>query len=59
VDLHEEDGEEGMWGLSRRVMRGARATAENWEMEHTEMLRDVGYRRGDLARMCSTISKEA
>ncbi len=46
VDLPEEDYQEKMCGKFKKAMHGAKDAAQNWELEHTEMMVEVGSTQG-------------
>merc|ERR1711989_3021 len=46
VELLQRDHEQGMCGLLKKAMYGTRDAAQNWEMEYTEMLRELGFKQG-------------
>ncbi len=46
VELSKEDFEEGRHGLLNKAIRGTRDSAQNWEMEYTEMMVGAGFRQG-------------
>ena len=46
MELPEEDKEEGMCGRLEKSMYGTRDAAQNWELEHTELLLGAGFTQG-------------
>ncbi len=44
VDLSTEDFEEGKRGLLKNVIYGTCDAAQDWEMEHAEMMHNAGFR---------------
>ncbi len=53
VELSSEDSEEGKRGLLKKAMHGARDVAQNWELEHTEMTTEAGFRQGSFSACLS------
>ncbi len=45
-ELPKEDCEEEMCGLMRNAMYGTRDAAQNWEVEHIEMMIEAGFTQG-------------
>eukprot|EP00969_Alexandrium_andersonii_P133793 5917110-Alexandrium_andersonii.AAC.1 len=46
VDLPPEDAEEGMCGVLRKSMYGARDAAQNWEECYRDVHREMGFTQG-------------
>ncbi len=46
MDLAREDRQEDMRGKLKTAMYGARDAAQNVELEHTEMMVEVGFTQG-------------
>ena len=46
VDLPPEDQEEGMCGKLVKSMYGTRDAAQNWELEYSTFMKDLGFSRG-------------
>ena len=46
IDLPEEDYEEGKVGKLRKSMYGTRDAAQNWEMEYSGFMKEIGFRQG-------------
>ena len=51
VDLPDEDSEPGVCGRLMQSMYGTRDAAQNWEMDHTRFMEEVGFVRG-IASPC-------
>ena len=49
VDLPPEDHEEGMCGKLVKSMYGTRDAAQNWELEYSTCMRDLGFNRGQAS----------
>ena len=46
VDLPKEDQEEGMCGRLDKSMYGTRDAAQNWEVEYSDFMESIGFKRG-------------
>ena len=44
--MSKEDFEEGKCGLLKKAMYGTRDAAQKWELEHTEMMTEAGFKQG-------------
>ncbi len=43
VELPKEDQQEGMCCRLKKAMYGTRDAAQNWELEYTEIMTEVGF----------------